>query len=261
MSEERYQAEVVAEEMLRAMGFEVTPVATGTERSVEFLVDGDGRGYVVEVKTRENRLGWKGEIHRGEIAMESRSVGWSNWAKDAPPYAVKQMRSTDPKHSRWWVLWVSVEVAPTGETAAREVFGSLYGACEVAFWEDGEEPRQRTCLYLVRGVFERHPELCGCVVVVNDRPYLAINGFAEDRDGFQNSRLCRLFAVWKAVVTEATLLLDSGFVAIQERGEVDRADEESIAAYLQTKYNVKQVIVLKGMNEYSATTRIPAPEQ
>jgi len=253
---QRERAEATAEYILQSkVGLQVNPVPTSTTETPEFQVDGDGRGYLVEVKTRYNSEQWREDIHSGEAALESRSLGWSRWAEDVARKAVSQLAALDPSHERWWILWISVAVEPTGTTAVQEVFGSLFGTRQAAYWDEDGKGRYRDCLYAMPGVFERHPELCACVIdpsgfgPVN----IAINEFAPDKESFETSKLYRTAVENHALVTEAGLVERNWMVC--DRG-LERRDEAVVATHLQEKYGLEKVMILN-IQEHSASMFVP----
>src|ERR1700680_4507885 len=97
-----------AERFLRALDLEVRPVPTSTSQTPDFIVDGDARGYVVEVKARADSKDWTRAMKSGRAAHQKRSMGYSHWTKDVARKAVEQARSVDIQHLRWWVLWLAI---------------------------------------------------------------------------------------------------------------------------------------------------------
>ncbi|MGR3179544.1 MAG: hypothetical protein ACUZ8E_15995 [Candidatus Anammoxibacter sp.] len=58
-------------DLLNNMGLKAKPVPTGKRKSPEFIVDGDSRGYVVEVKARRDSEDWKKLLRKGDTALEA----------------------------------------------------------------------------------------------------------------------------------------------------------------------------------------------
>jgi len=253
----RDPAEAYAEHVLSGtIGLRVTVIkANPKQKTAEFLADGDDPGYAIEVKTRQNADEWTRAINEGKVAMESRPVGYSStWAAGPPEYAIKQLTAIDPDHKRWWVLWVSIAVRPTGVVAVEEVFGSLFGSQTVYYGvPEDNEWKQKTCLYVVPGVFERSPQLCGCVVEINGDCILGINEFAPDKDGFLRSKLYGAFAQKNSVHSEASLLARGTWIVDRS---IDREDKEAVQAYLEKTYGLTRALV-GSPQEHSASMLVP----
>jgi hypothetical protein len=254
---ERDPAELYAEHLLeKTVGLKVTVIkADRKQKTAEFLVDGDDPGYAIEVKTRQNTDEWTRTINKGEAAMESRPVGYSTWAEGPPEYAVKQLASIDPEHKRWWVLWVSIAVRPTGKAAVEEVFGSLFGSRHIFHGLPGDNQwRDKSCLYVVPGVFERSTELCACAVEAGGNCWLAVSALAPDKESFEGSKLYAAFAEKNAIFSEASLLA-RGFWII-DRNVVDRKSEAAVQKYLEETYNLTRALV-GNLQEHSASMFVP----
>src|SRR6266849_584317 len=122
-----------AERFLKALGLEVHPIPTSTSKTPEFIVDGDARGYVLEVKARGESEQWTHAIKSGDAAHQERSMGHGRWAEDVAREAVKQFRSVDAQHLRWWVLWLAIRCSASAEAMFEEAIGSLFGVRQVVY--------------------------------------------------------------------------------------------------------------------------------
>lgn len=123
---------------------------------------------------------------RGRAAYQVRSLGHGRWAQDVAHTAVKQCRSVDVQHLRWWVLWIAIRCKASAETMFAEVIGSFFGVRQVVYPDPRSEgAAMRDCLFATPGVFERHPEIVACVVDSGDGFGFCVNDeFAGDFDSF-----------------------------------------------------------------------------
>ncbi len=68
--------EAEAREFLERRSLIVTPIPKGKGKTAEFLVDGDARGYAMEVKARRDDENWKSSLNEREVACQERSMGF-----------------------------------------------------------------------------------------------------------------------------------------------------------------------------------------
>jgi hypothetical protein len=141
-----------------------------------------------------------------------------------------------------------------GTAALQEVCGSLFGVRHLFFWDANGKPQGPGCLYATRGVFERFPELCACVVEIDERPMLMVNEFSTTKESFQKSRLFEAFTARANTMTEAGLL-KGGFFVIRDLS-VDRGDDNAVQKYLEDTYKLTRVSVLS-LQEHSASVFVP----
>ncbi len=71
-----------AERILTELGLQVCRVPTASSKTPDFIVDGDARGYLVEVKAREDSEKWTREMESGQVALQHRSMGYGLRAED-----------------------------------------------------------------------------------------------------------------------------------------------------------------------------------
>lgn len=241
--EEKY-----AKRFFEALNLSVLTVPTGAAKTPEFLVNGDRSGYVVEVKARRDSEEWLRATKAGELAYESRPTGFGRWAEDVARAALKQLVSADPGHSRFWILWLSIECESPGAMLDQAV-GTLFGVRHVVDLGSTDETKPMwECLFAKPGVFERHPDVVGAVVYVGSRIYLCANERAKDYPAFCQTILCRWFG---DAISSTVLIQNFNFLAIED-SSVDRKSEASITQYLKTKYNLKHP-VLCDISAHSAT--------
>ena len=181
-----------AERILKELGLRVSVVPTASSKTPDFIVDGDARGYLVEVKAREDSEKWTRQMESGQVARQHRSMGYGLWAEDVASKAVKQFGSVDAQHLRWWVLWLAIECVASPDAMGVEAIGTLFGARTVVYCDDArsKENLSKWCLFARPGVFERHREIVASVVDSGDGLCLCGNEFCQDFKLFQQSVLC-----------------------------------------------------------------------
>jgi hypothetical protein len=231
-----------AERILRDdLGLQVSRVQTTTSKTPDFLVDGDGRGYVVEVKAREDSDEWASAINSGKVARQKRSAVYGRWTEDQARKAVKQFRSLDVQHSRWWILWLAIKCVASANAMAQQVIGTLFGVRHAIYCDSqSTQPISRDCLFARPGVFERHPEIVASVVDLDDAFCLCVNEeFAQDFTSFQQS------ALWSRLVpTTATKLAEKHGWFRVDYLSVNRKDDSAIRAFLEKAYKLRGPVLL-----------------
>ena len=233
-----------AERFLKDLDLDVFPVPTSISKTPEFIVDGDGRGYVVEVKARDDSEEWTRAIKSGRAAHQRRSMGYSRWTEDVARRAVKQARSMDGQHSRWWVLWLAIKCAASADAMLEEAIGSLFGVRQVVYHDPhSEQQPMRNCLFATIGVFERHPEIVATVVDSGGGLCFCVNDeFAEDFHSFRESVLWSSFAHIHPPTTGADLIGNRGFFRVDL--SVNRKDDCALLTSLERAYGLEKAILL-----------------
>jgi hypothetical protein len=241
-----------AKQFLQDRGLDVSLVPTSSSRTPEFKVDGDGRGYLFEVKARKDSENWVHAMRLGRTAYQERSLGYGRWAADVARKAVKQFRSVDAQHQRWWVLWIAIRCSSCTEAMSDEAVGSLFGVRQVAYAEPhAEGDSMRDCLFATPGVFERHPEIVACIVDSgNGFRFCANDEFAGDFGSFRDSILWSSFARIHPPTTAGDLSQNRGFFRVDR--SVNREDDSVLAAHLERTYGLEKAIVLD-MRVHSAS--------
>lgn len=243
-----------AKEFLEAVNLQVQPVPTSTSRSPEFIVDGDARGHVVEVKARKDSETWMRAMKRGRVAYEERSLGHSRWAEDVARTAISQFRSVDQQHSRWWVLWLAIRCQASTDAMFEEAIGSLFGVRQVVYHDPDSESQaaMRNCLFAKPGVFERHPEIVASVVDSGTGLGFCVNDeFAGDFNSFRESVLWSSFARIHHPTTANDLTERHGFLRADL--SVNRKDDAAVQAALERVYGLERALILD-MQVHSAST-------
>lgn len=241
-----------AERFLQGLGLHVRPVAPSTSKTPEFIVEGDGRGYVVEVKARKDPKPWLDALNRGRVASQQRSTGFGRWTRDVAHQAVKQFLSADVRHEKWWVLWIAIRCMASPGATFQEIMGSLFGVRQVVYADPiSQEHHMRDCLFATIGAFERHPEIVACVVDSGDGFGFGVNDeFASDFDSFQGSVLWSAFAHLHPPTTAAGLSQNQGFFRVDR--SVNRADTSAVARHLAEAYKLQEAVLID-MKAHSAS--------
>jgi hypothetical protein len=209
-------------------------------KTPDFSVDGDAKGYLVEVKAREDSQMWNRHLDSGQVARQRRSMGYGDWTEKVAKDAVKQFLSLDDQHLRWWVLWLAIECIASPEPMCVQAVGTLFGARQVVYYDPQSMKHiSRNCLFARPGVFERHREIVASVVDSGSALCLCVNEEADDFSSFQESVL------WShlAFPTTATDLAGKhGWLRVDL--SVDRKDDSALAAHLEQAYGLKKAIML-----------------
>jgi hypothetical protein len=236
--------EQAAEQFLRELGLDVLPVPTSTSKTPDFIVDGDARGYMLEVKARKDSKRCVDAMIRGRGAYQVRSMGHGHWAQDVARNAVKQFRSVDVQHLRWWVLWIAIRCKVSAEAMFAEVIGSFFGVRQVVYPDPRSEGAvMRDCLFATPGVFERHPEIVACIIDSGDGFGFCVNDeFAEDFDSFRESVMWSSFARPHPPTSAGDLCENLGFLRVDR--SVNRKDASAVALYLEQAYDLQKAILI-----------------
>lgn len=104
-----------ARRVLHALGFKADKVATTSDKTADFSVEGDTPAYLVEVKSRllDERLKLAGP---GLSEPITKSMRHDAKVGDWLAHSKQQFRGIDPGHERLWFLWCSME-SPLGASA------------------------------------------------------------------------------------------------------------------------------------------------
>ena len=257
MSTDLRDEEREAMEYFASLRLAVTRIPSRAERTAEFFADGDHRGYAVEVKSREDSAQWRSAMHAGEVAQQSRPLGWAPWLEQVVRReALEQLKAVDPDHERWWIVWLANRVQAARDSMGEQLFGSLFGVRQVVYRSSGGSAPMRNCLFARPGVFERHPEIVAAVVQPAAGQFaLALNDFAPDRESFQTSRLFFDMAQKEAICDAERLCRDRGFVRVTDLS-IDRRSDAAVLEHLATVYGPGPAFVID-MQEHTAAIRVP----
>ena len=227
--------EVDARKFFEAVGLSVVRIPTDQGLSPDFLVSGDGPGYLVEAKGRFDDDLIKKELDSTGMANRTRPVGYSEHIEKIVRNARKQMKAYDPEHQYQWLVWLSVETVFAGHELTFEQFiSTLYGARTAVHGREEGGAVSTQCFYARSGPFERWPEIDGALISALGSYMLCVNEFsphATDLCGQHVSkRLCERKAVFLPYEREK-----EGHCFIVDL-DLDRREEEVVRDYLRSQY-------------------------
>lgn len=251
-----------AKQFIEGLNLTVHPIPTPTlpskksPKSPDFLVDGDARDYVLEVKTRFDSEEWSQTIAKGEPAIREQRMSYGRWSEDVAHYALKQFPMADPWHLRWWVLWFIIRTRVSADTTLDEVIGSLFGVRQVVYSDPSSKKQpMRDCLFARPGVFERHPEIVASIIDLGNSLSFCVNEFAPDFTSFQKSVIYSTFDQLHPPISTTDLTANRGFFQVTNRS-LDRKNDKTIASYLEQRYGLKKPTVID-MKVHSASVFVP----
>ena len=240
-------AENLEEQEIRAffedeMRLTITRIPASATQSADFLVDGDGAGYILEVKTRSDDKASKTALATGDVVFGAESLGWARWASDMLRSSKQQLTSSDPVHLRLWVLCFVVKRSSAADAVFDQIVGTLYGVRQVAYSDSDEDDMAtgRDCLHVVPGAFERWPEIDAAIVSAGAAITLCINECSPRLGKLKSSRLWSFFAERGGPITPSDLELTKGFWSVSDR-RLDRSDSSAVERYLAEKYKTSRV--------------------
>jgi len=246
-----FPEEKEALKFFKNMDLDVKPIQTSKEKSAEFFINGDKRGYVVEVKARRNSEAWEKEIRSGGVALDTKPTGYARWAEDVSRKAIKQFESVDPNHFRWWVTWFSIECNSSEDAMFQQAIGSLFGTRQIV---DLATQKMWDCIYTTPGVYERHQQIVATIVTQFDSITMCVNELADDYSSFVESKLYKSFERIGPVNSASNLVKDRNFLEV-DRNLVNRKDEKAITTYITKKYGIETPVLIN-MKAHTASTRV-----
>lgn len=219
-----------------AVGLTVERIPTYEGKSPDFLVSGDGPGYLVEAKGRFDDESIEKELVSTGTATRTRPVGYSEHIEKIVRNARKQMKAYDPEHQYQWLVWLSVETVLAGHELTFEQFiSTLYGVRTVVYGGKAGRALSRRCYYARSGPFERWPEIDGALISSPDGYVLCMNEFSPRSANIRGQEVAKKLSERKAVVLPYQREAQGQcFVADLS---IDRRNEAVIRDYLRDRYN------------------------
>ncbi len=150
-----------AQGVLNGLGLSASKVATTSEKSADFRVEGDDPAYLVEVKSRllDGRLNLNAPGLSEPLNKSMRhdaKVG--QWLSESR----QQFKALDPAHDRLWFLWCAMEASFGSMNQVERTISVLYGVREAL---NVMPPHQSILVfYATPGAFARFPDVDGAVV-------------------------------------------------------------------------------------------------
>lgn len=173
------EAEQGAETCFKELGFAVAKVQTSNQKTADYRIDGDGPGYILEVKSRFMSEE-PGPPKPTNQFWDSTVFGWLSDAS-------KQCRTLDREHERLWLVWGTAE-GPLGEESQfRRIINALYGV--QAFRDKSGETF--FAYYGKASVFERHLAIDAAILVHDEGMAFCPNEFSPRLDALKNSRVTK----------------------------------------------------------------------
>ena len=231
----------------------VTRIPVSVLRSADFLVDGDGAGYVLEVKARSDDKESIAALRAGEVVAGAESLGWARWASDGVRSAGQQFASSNPPHDRLWILCFVVKRSFATDAVFDQIIGTLYDVRQVAYSDsdEGSTTSGRNCLHVVPGAFERWPEIDAAIVAGSGAITLCANECGDRLAQLYSSCLYNFFAERGGPITPSDLELTKGFWSVSDRS-LDRSDQSAVERYLAEKYKTSRVFILDIKGHYAS---------
>lgn len=210
---------------------EVIRIPTTESRTADYFVNGDGPGYAVEVKSRND----EDLSPDRDTTCVSSERSYDVAIERAARRARKQLASVDPEHRRFWLLWLSLD-ATSGAHASFAgslslCMGTLYGIRKCLLADDG---REVDCYYARAGVFERWTQIDAAIISDDLGVLMAANELSPRFGLLRDRQIARRFGSRFLVPTEREA---NGSVLIVDR-HVDRRNYASLREALSTKYGV-----------------------
>jgi hypothetical protein len=186
-------AEQDAKRFFENCGLTVRRIPEASKATPDFEVDGDGPGFLVEVKARRDDEEFR-NLPTGKIFSRTASSQFSKKVSWKIQQAAKQFEAYDSHRCRWQVVWLSAEDI-VGDDATMEMFhGTLYGIADVADLDRlSSIDAVKSCYYLHRGAFERFPAVDAAILAHQGYRILCLNEFSERCQALAGSVLAQLF--------------------------------------------------------------------
>jgi hypothetical protein len=222
------------EELLRHLGFNVSSVAEGDDKSPDLVVWRGEERYVVEVKTKEDDA-QRGQLlaeatDKGELFEEHMPMGRRNRISGIIGSGVRQLAALatdDPLRLLWFMSF-----GRRAHVYQSQVRGTLLGTTRVLDLQDTSW--QRECYFFYHSDFYRWRDLLdGAVIAGATSGQLCINPFSPRADRLRRSALAVAFG--PGVLDPAAL--DAADEICTVDGSVDRTDQGAVLKHLQAKYS------------------------
>ena len=248
------QIELEARAFFEACNLKVTRIGTSpNKKTPDFLVQGDGRGYLIEAKGRFDDERIKNELDTSNIVSRIRPYGHSLTIEGIIQYAHEQLEAFDLEHRYYWLVWLSVETKFASPKLTSEQFVStLYGIHQVVYADKKGNAVSKRCYYAQPGAFERWPEVDGAIISCPDGFVLCVNEFSTRKDQLCQLKVPMRLAERRAVVIpQEREVRGECFVADTE---INRRDETVLRDYLRKHYDRPELQIVD-FKDYSATVK------
>lgn len=243
-----------AREFFEACDLSVERIPTGSQETPDFLVHGDGPGYLVEAKGRFDDASIEKELALRGSVSRTRPAGYSRAIERIVRGARKQMAAYDLLHQYYWLVWLSVETDfASPELTFEQFVSTLYGVRQVVYAGHAGKALSKRCYYARPGPFERWPEVDGAIISSLDGFVLCVNEFGTRKD-----LLCQLKVPMRLSERQAVVIPHER----EARGEcfvadtsIDRQVETVLRDYLRKRYDRRELQIVD-FKHHSATVKV-----
>jgi len=243
-----------ARAFFEALNLTVTRIETGPNRTPDFLVQGDGPGYLLEAKGRFDDASIKKELDSGRPVIRTRPYNHSAAIERVARRARKQLETFDSEHRYYWLLWLSVKTEfASPELTFEQFVSTLYGMRQVAYADKEGNAVSKRCYYARPGVFEKWPEVDGAIISCPDGFMLCVN-----ESGTRKDQLCELKVPMRLSERRAMIIPQEREVlgeCLVADTAINRRDETVLRDYLRKRYDRPELQVVD-FKDYSATVKV-----
>lgn len=223
----------IVQKILEHLGFEVTRVEEGNQKTPDLYAERDGEIHIIEVKAKLDDARREGEMERafdkGVLFEEVLPLGPRNRIAGIVRHGVRQIGAhaeNDPLRLLWFMV-----IGSRAEVYAKQIRATLLGSTRVYDLQDLSW--QRECFFFHHSEFFRWQEnLDGAVVGDMWSGKLLLNPFSPRLERLRRSPLAVTFGTG---VVDPVALENQGDACVVD-GDVDRSDEAAVQAYVQQKY-------------------------
>ena len=234
------------------LGLNASAIPETQSQTPDILVSGDTRGFLVEIKTRQDSDEWSRALKSG-VAETSIPWGAGPWAFTQAAKAYRQFNDFDPQHESLWLIWLSVRREALSHDAFDQIVDSLLGVRHVYVAGEDDSTEMKRCLNAQESVFSKHEKIVGAIVSGGDGISPFANEMSPDISDFENTTIYRGLAK-QGPVNGISSLSDRGFLLFDGDPKILKS-EAALEAFLANKYGYPRVI-LSGMTAYSGSVLV-----
>lgn len=232
-----------ARRFFEAVGLAAERIPTADEETPDYLVTGEGEGYLVEVKGRLDDTAIARELHATGVAKRTRLVGYSESITRVVRKARGQLETHDASHELLWLVWLSVETEFARPSLTFEqILSTLYGIRPVVYAGGSGDAVSSRCYYARPGPFERWPEVDGALISTPDGYVICVNEFSSRANRLLETKVARRLSERGAVVVPRQRE-ECGQCFVMDL-DVERRDETALRDYLREHYGHPEMQVV-----------------
>lgn len=249
MTDPETPEEQLARRFFEAAQLEVIRIPSAPTATADYLVNGDGPGYVVEVKSRNDDMTLRSRLTRGDVVDGARRAAHDPAIERVARSARRQFALVDPGHARMWVLWFSLDAQLGADASFNQCVGTLYGVRQCVCADDAGNATSIDCYYARPGVFERWTEIDG-VIVASRRGFSMFANELSPR--FSRLRQLRVPIRLERAFHVPTELETGRRILLADR-QIDRRSETLLQAELAERYSLKRLFIVDFTHAWAAT--------